>query len=165
MSHAKFFLSSKWHFTIYYLKVSKNHVECDCRKWHLFKASAYSRRLLKWHDPYGILLSRVFGQTKSAMNRMLATECWFLSLFHCIPSFPWKPRKFWVMEYGALLKPCAITRWKWLRLSVRVLRFSFRVLRLSLDLESLAFKRFLENQKCIRIHIRLYLLLLATYNM
>ena len=47
MSHAKFFLSSKWHFTIYYLKVSKNHVECDCRKWHLFKASAYSRRLLK----------------------------------------------------------------------------------------------------------------------
>jgi hypothetical protein len=31
-----------------------------------------------------------------------------------------------------------------------------------LDLESLAFKRFLENQ---RIHIRLYLLLLATYNM
>ena len=31
--------------------------------------------------------------------------------------------------------------------------------------ESSIFKRFLENQKCIRIHIRLYLLLLATYNM
>ena len=39
-----------------------NHVECDCRTWHLILSkSAYSRRLLKLHDPYGIPLSRVFG--------------------------------------------------------------------------------------------------------
>ena len=31
MSHAKFFLSSKWHFTLYYLKV-ENHVLMPLQK-------------------------------------------------------------------------------------------------------------------------------------
>ena len=64
----------------------------------------YSRRLLKLHDPYGILLSRVFGQTQSAMNRMLATSCCHYSIGgkSCGTVLSLKTSKVLVMEYGAL---------------------------------------------------------------
>ena len=129
-------MSSKWHFTLYYLKVSKNHVECDCRKMTYILSKCLFSQVAGMHTHTGILSKSCLQTNEVEPNSPSPTSFSSNRTVHSLRSeqLNFVSKVFGNGIWGIIETLC--------HSKVQMA-----------DLERLAFQRFLANQKCIRTHM------------